>query len=113
MSRGITVVLCVRNQASSGTDAFNRPVYAETEVAVNNVLVYPANSEDIISEMNLNGKHLEYYLCLPKGDAHTWTDRRVKFFGETWKVYSLPEEWIDANNPSIWNKRYKCERYKP
>ena len=33
MIRGITVVLCVRNQASSGTDAFNRPVYAETEVA--------------------------------------------------------------------------------
>ena len=113
MIQGITVTLCTRNMNSSGTDAFNRPVYVETEVQVPNVLVYPATSEDITAELNLNGKHLEFYLCVPKGDTHTWTDRNVKFFGETWKVYSLPEEWIDANNPSIWNRRYKCERYKP
>ena len=32
--------------------------------------------------------------------------------GQTWNVYGFPEEWIDANNPLMWNKRYKCERYK-
>lgn len=111
MIRGITVILCERTQ--TGTDGFNRPVYTETETAVSNVLVYPATSEDITSELNLNGKHLEFYICLPKGDTHTWTDRNVKFFGETWKVYGFPEEWIDANTPSAWNKRYKCERYAP
>ena len=110
MIRGITVTLCVRYQA--GTDAFNRPIYTEVEEAVNNVLVYPAASEDVVSEQNLSGKHLEYYLCVPKGDNHTWTDRNVKFFGQTWKVFGFPEEWIDANNPSVWNRRYKCERYK-
>ena len=113
MIKGITVKLCVRHQTSAGTDAFNRPVYTETEESVNNVLVYPATSEDITNELNLTGKHLEYYLCLPKGDTHTWTDRNVKFFGATWKVYGFAEEWIDANNPSLWNKRYKCERYSP
>lgn len=109
MIQGITVKLCSRTQ--TGTDAFNRPTYSETEVNVKNVLVYPATSEDIISEQNLNGKHLEYYLCVPKGDTHVWTDQNVKFLGQTWKVYGYPEEWIDANVKSTWNRRYKCERY--
>ena len=109
MIQGITVKLCVRTQ--TGTDAFNRPKYSETETEVKNVLVYPATSEDIISEQNLSGKHLEYYLCVPKGDAHVWEDQNVIFLGQTWKVYGYPEEWIDANNPSKWNRRYKCERY--
>ena len=37
MIQGITVILCERTQ--TGTDGFNRPVYAETETAVSNVLV--------------------------------------------------------------------------
>ena len=109
MIQGITVELLERIQ--TGTDGFNRPVYSEVMIPVKNILVYPAASEDIISEQNLNGKHLDYYLCVPKGDAHVWTDRRVRFFGKTWDVYSFPEEWIDVNNPAVWNKRYKCERY--
>jgi hypothetical protein len=75
------------------------------------VLVYPASSDDVISEQNLNGKHLEYYLCVPKGDTNVWTDQKVQFFGETWKVYDYPEEWIDSNTPTTWNRRYKVERY--
>ena len=110
MIRGITVTLCARTQ--SGTDAFNRPTYSETEESVDNVIAYPATSEDVISEQNLAGKHLEYYLCVPKDDKHTWTGQKVKFFGQTWRVYSYPEEWIEANNPTAWNRRYKCERYK-
>lgn len=111
MIRGITVTLLERTQV--GVDGFNHPVYSESETPVNNVLVYPATSEDVISEMNLTGKHLEYYLCVLKGDNHEWTDHYVRFFSQTWHVYSLPEEWIDTNNPSAWNKRYKCERYAP
>ena len=109
MIRGITVKLAVRTK--TGTDEFNRPIYSEEEIDVKNVLVCPATSEDVISDQNLSGKHLEYYLCVPKGDDHEWTDRKVKFFGQTWTVYGYPEEWIEANNPSIWNRRYKCERY--
>lgn len=109
MISGISVTLYERTQ--SGTDGFNHPTYTNTATVVDDVLVYPATSDDIISEMNLSGKVLVYYLCVPKDDAHTWTDRKVAFFGETWHVYNYPESWIDANNPSKWNKRYKCERY--
>ena len=109
MIKGIAVVL--KQRTATGTDSFNRPIYSETDVTVNNILVYPATADEVVSEQNLSGKHLEYYLCVPKGDTHTWIDQNVKFFGETWHVYSYPEEWIDANNPSVWNWRYKCERY--
>lgn len=109
MINGITVTLIERTQ--TGVDGFNHPVYSTVETEVNNVLVYPATSDDVISELNLTGKHLQYYLCVPKGDQHEWTDRNVQFFSETWHVYNLPEAWIDANNPSTWNKRYKVERY--
>ena len=110
MIKGITITLLTRIQ--TGIDDFNRPIYSDAEENVSNVLVYPAASEDVISEQNLTGKHLEYYLCAPKGDEHQWTGQKVKFFGCTWTVYSYPEEWIDANNPSAWNKRFKCERYR-
>lgn len=109
MINGITVTLHERTQ--TGVDGFNRPVYTETDTAVNNVLVYPATSDDIISEQNLSGKILVYYLCVPKNDSHTWTDHKVTFFGEDWNVYSFPEAWISKNNPTRWNQRYKCERY--
>lgn len=109
MIQGITVTLMERTQ--TGVDGFNRPVYTTQAIEVDNVLVYPATSEDVIGEINLSGKHLEYYLCVPKGDIHEWTDQKVNFFSVDWHVYSLPEEWIDANNPSMWNRRFKCERY--
>lgn len=109
MIGGITVTLYERTQ--SGVDGFNRPVYTTAETQVDNVLVYPATSEEVLDDLNLTGKHLEYYLCVPKDDAHEWTDRKVNFFSEDWHIYSYPERWIDANNPSVWNKRFKCERY--
>lgn len=109
MIQGITVTLL--EQTQTGVDGFNHPVYTEIAKHVKDALVYPATSEDVISELNLSGKHLEYYLCVPKGDNHDWTDHNVQFFSQTWHVFSLPEEWIDVNNPSKWNRRYKCERY--
>ena len=109
MIDGIAVTLF--EKVRTGTDTFNRPVYTEEGITVDDILVYPATSEEVVSELNLTGKHLEYYLCAPKGDEHEWEDRDVLFFGQRWHVYGYPEEWIDSNNPARWNRRYKCERY--
>jgi len=110
MIKGITVTLYERTQ--SGTDAFNRPEYTETETTVDNVLVAPVSSDAVVDEMNLSGKKLVYYLMVPKGDNHTWQDRRVSFYGETWRVFDCAEEWIGENTPGAWNRRYKVERYE-
>lgn len=109
MIKGITVTLHEKTQ--SGTDDFNRPIYSEVPVQVPNVVVAPVTAEAIINELSISGKHLAYYLMLPKGDRHVWEDSRVTFFGADWHVFGYPEEWVDANTPGSWNKRYKVERY--
>ena len=109
MIKGISVTLYTKLQ--SGTDAFNRPVYTETAITVDDVLVSPAAAEDVTNELNLSGKHLIYQLCIPKGDTHDWEDKKISFFGRDFRSFGPVEEWIDANVPLRWNKKVKVEQY--
>lgn len=106
--KGIQVTLTVRTK--TGADSLNAPVYTETTVTVDNVLVEPLNTDDIISDTNLNGKIEDVRLCIPKGDTHDWENTTVQFFGHTWKTYGFTEEWIEANVPLCWNKKIKAKR---
>ena len=107
--RGIPVTLYEVTQ--SGTDAFNRPIYTETPVTVDNVLVAPLTDEEIVETLNLTGKRARYQLGVPKGDTHEWANRRVSFFGEDWRVIGHPTEGIDDLIPLQWNKKVKVESY--
>ena len=49
--------------------------------------------------------------CLPKGDTHRWDDCRVDFFGQSWRVYTPPREYIEAQLPLDWNRKVRVERY--
>lgn len=109
MIKGITVTLYEKTQ--TGVDGFNRPVYTETPTEVDNVLVTPASSDDMINELSLTGKKLVYELSIPKGDAHIWEDRRVTIWGEDYHVFDFVRQWIDANVPLSWNAKAKVERY--
>ena len=44
--KGITVTLY--EQTQTGTDAFNDPIYTETAINVDNVLVYPSTQTEIL-----------------------------------------------------------------
>ena len=107
--RGITVILYGRVQI--GTDDFHAPVYSETPVTVDNVLVYPVSTQDIITDFQLYGKRAEYELCIPKEDSHTWEDRVVEFFCQKWHTFGIPQQWQESQLPLAWNKRVKVERY--
>ncbi len=108
--KGITVILLEKEEI--GKDAFNRMQYEEAEEKVENVLVAPASSDDVISQLNLTGKKAVYSLGIPKGDTHNWVDRRVKFFGKTWKTIGIPQEGIEELIPLDWNKKIEVERYE-
>lgn len=108
MIRGIDVILYERQK--TGVDGFERPIYKEIPVTVSNVLVTPASPQEIIDELNLSGKRLEYTLCIPKGDAHAWDGATVEFFGRRWHVIGLPQEWIESMVPLAWNRKIKVER---
>ena len=94
-----------------GEDEFNRPIYEETPVKVENVLVAPASSTDIAESIDLYGKKAVYNMAIPKGDTHNWEDTVVEFFGERWKTFGFPVEGIEEMIPLYWNKTVKVERY--
>ncbi|MBT0883612.1 hypothetical protein, partial [Campylobacter sp. 2018MI13] len=83
MLKGITVILVDETEESE--DPFGQPVTVKEEIAVDNVLIAPASTDDVTAEMSLTGKKIVYELAIPKGDSHTWTNRQVKFFGQTWR----------------------------
>lgn len=107
--KGIPVTLYERRQ--TGADALNAPIYEEIPVTVENVLVGPSSPQDVVSDLQLYGKRAEYELYLPKEDAHNWQDCRVDFFGQSFRVFGFPMEYIPQMVPVDWNKRIKVERY--
>lgn len=107
--KGITVNLLERTQ--TGADGFNRPIYTETPIEIENVLVAPLSDTEILDTINLTGRKAVYQLGIPKDDIHTWEDKKVQFFGETWRVIGKPTMGIDDNIPLDWNKKVKVESF--
>jgi hypothetical protein len=108
--KGMDVVLI--NLTDVGNDEFNNPIYEPVETTVHNVLVYPATADDVVSTLDLYGKKAVYKLGIPKGDAHIWQDQDVRFFGETFHVFTTPQIGIESNVPTEWHHIYMCERYE-
>lgn len=107
--KGITVKLY--NQIPQGPDSLGNETYQETEVDVENVLVSPASSDDVISSLNLYGKKAVYTLAIPKGNTNIWEDQIVEFFGQKYRVYGFVVQGIEDNIPLAWNAKAWCEVY--
>lgn len=111
MIHGITITLFETEQ--TGVDDFGRPIFEPKQgEEVENVLVQPASSDDVISEMNLSGKRIVYNIAIPKGDTHNWKDATLEFFGKTWRTVGLPKEGIEDMLPLKWNKQIMVEEYE-
>lgn len=109
MLKGITIVLYEKNKI--GEDEFSSPIYEESPVEIENVLVSPSSSTDIVDSLNIYGKKAVYTLAIPKGDGHNWEDVTVEFFGEKWRTFGFPTEGIKHLIPLHWNKKVMVERY--
>lgn len=108
---GITVILYDRTQ--TGTDPLNHPVYSETAVPVDNVLVAPMSDEEVLQMYTLTGRKAVYQMGIPKGDTHEWTaGKKVRFFGEDWRIIGANQEGIESLIPLSWNKKVRVERYE-
>lgn len=110
MIRGIPVILYERHIV--GNDEFDHPLYQETPVTVDNVLVAPASTTEILDTLNLTGKKAVYNIAIPKGDDHTWKDCRVDFFGMSWQVIGFPQQGIEENIPLEWNQKWQVAAYE-
>ena len=107
--RGITVTLV--SKIEIGKDPFGEPVFTESEIEVDNVLISPTTSDDIVNQLTISGKKAVYTLAIPKGDTNSWEDQEVRFFGEKWRVFGIPMQGIDHLIPLAWNKKVTVERY--
>lgn len=106
---GIPITLIDKQVVS--VDPFGSPVVKDVEILVDNVLVAPALSDDVINQLNLTGKKAVYTLAIPKGDNHEWEDKEVEFFGQRWKTFGFSTEGIEDLIPLSWNKKVMVERY--
>jgi hypothetical protein len=112
MSRIHGVPVTLINRIETGRDGFDHPIYEDAPVEVENVLIAPASTQEIITSTDLYGKKAVYTIAIPKGDTHDWKDRKVQFFGETWQVFGLPQTGIDALIPLDWNTKWQVARYE-
>ena len=109
MIKGVTVTLI--NKVEIGKDPFGEPIFEDVEIEVDNVLISPTTSDDIVNQLTISGKKAVYTLAIPKGDMNTWEDQEVRFFGERWRVFGIPLQGIEHLIPLDWNKKVTVERY--
>lgn len=112
--RGIIVTLY--EQTQTGEDVFGVPVFTETPVEVENVLVGEPTTEDIETSTALYQKTIRYMLGIPKGDTHDWMDKKVSWtdaYGieHICKTFGFPITGIEANIPTRWHMKVRCEDY--
>nr|DAZ20659.1 MAG TPA: Minor capsid protein [Caudoviricetes sp.] len=107
--KGITIILV--DKVETGKDPFGKPIYQDKDIEVENVLIQPTSSDDVVNQLNLTGKKAVYTLAIPKGDSHDWENKEVKFFGKRWRTVGFPTEGIEDLIPLDWNKKVMVERY--
>ena len=107
--KGITIILV--DKIKTGELPSKEPIYQEIEIEVNNILVSPTSSDDVVNQLTLTGKRAVYTLAIPKNDTHDWEDKEVEFFGQRWRTFGIPLEGIEALMPLEWNKKVMVERY--
>lgn len=108
--KGISIILKSRQEVD--LDPFGKAIYNEQDIVVDNVLIVPSSSDDVINQVSLTGKKVEYVLAIPKGDKNNWVDKEVVFFNQRWKTVGIPLEGIEHLVPLEWNKKVMVERYE-
>lgn len=107
--KGIPVILVDKIEIKK--DPLGNPIYQEAEISVENVLISPTSSDDVINQLSLTGRKAVYTLAIPKGDIHDWENKEVKFFNKRWKTFGIPLEGLEHLIPLDWNKKVMVERY--
>lgn len=100
------------DKVKTGDDPFGNPIFEDRPIDVDNVLISPTSSDDVVNQMSLTGRKAVYTLAIPKGDAHDWENKEVLFFDQRWRTFGIPLEGIEDLIPLDWNKKVMVERYE-
>lgn len=114
MIKGRTITL-IEAIDTGEVDEFNAPIFEHIETTVENVIIQPAVNDDVVSEYELHGKHLEYILHIPKGDNHNWEDAIIILpdpWNKTVRAYGDSMLYDADMTPLKWNRAVKVEKYE-
>lgn len=98
--RGETVY--VEDVLETGADPFGNPLFERFERAVDNVLVAPGDTEDVIESNRPDGAEVRYTCYFPKTFDEVLENRRVKVRGEWLDVIGSPDHFDKLNCPTDW-----------
>ena len=99
-------------QVEGAADAFGEPTITDgTPISVENVLISPVTSSEVLDTLNLSGRKAVCQLAIPKGDTHDWEDQTVSFWGHRWRTVGFVTQSMDHLTPLSWNKKVMVERY--
>lgn len=108
--KGMPVTLV--GKTVTGKNPFGEAITIDFDIEVDNVLIAPASTEDITSQLSLTGKKIVYTLAIPKGDTNDWVDKEVRFFGRRFRTVGMPLEGIEELIPMGWNRKVQVENYE-
>ena len=104
------------DKVKAGMDDFNHPIYTETPITVENVLIGSPTPQEVVDTLNFTGKRAAYTLGIPKGDTHVWTDRRVElpadFPSGKYRTFGYPAIGQSELVPLQWGKNVMVEKYE-
>lgn len=98
--RGETV--CVHARVQTGTDDLNDAVWEDVELEVDNVLVAPGASQDVVSSMRPDGVQVRYTLYFPKTFDGRLEHCSIDVRGERLDVVGSPRRFDKVNCPTEW-----------
>lgn len=105
-------------KTATGKNRLNEPIYTETPVIVENVLIGEPSTDDITTSVSMYGKKISYMLGIPKGDTHDWKDVKIEFTDfqgniHKCKSFGFPITGIEANCPVQipWLLKVRVEEY--
>ena len=109
---GETISLIPQINVGGAVDDFGDPIMTDGEpVSVENVLISPVTSSEVLDTLNLSGRKAVCQLAIPKGDSNEWEDQFVVFWGHRWKAVGFVTQCEDHLTPLSWNKKVMVERY--
>ena len=111
MTRIRWIPILLYDKVEVGEDPFGAPLYEDRAITVENVLVSPTSTDDIVNQLNITGKKAVYTLGIPKGDTHNWEDKEVEFFGQRFRTFGFTTQGIEGMIPLDWNRKVMVERY--
>lgn len=113
MGRIIGESISVKVNTQTDTDSFGMPVYTESWLTIDNVLVCEPSSSDIENALTEYGARIKYTICLPKGDDNDWHDTEV-ILPNRGVFHTVGDviEYTEDNLPLDWNRKVHLEQIK-